>query len=236
MVEELHVNPCTQQKNPLRCNTRRSPIQRTYLNGELGFLCSVKVAANWLKKWKRATRSATARTAKATVCTGPWLGKHCITVERNITFDTTVLVQQDVMAEGKQDTPGIGQNPTPTPMAPSPDTSSPDLLWGFEPEAEGCGHHIWKLSAYVHDIQEGQGVSSTHRNDPVLPCRLQQPSHTLHHATMAILKDGTDNELSPIEYSMIAATHAMGRDPVSISDMKKNTMTGLNGTLLSSIN
>ena len=150
-----------------------------------------------------------------------WPGKCHIMVEWNVTFDTTVLVQQDVMAEGEQDTPGIGQNSTPTPTAPSPNTSSPHLLQGFEPEAEGHGHHIQKPSAYVYDIQEGQGVSSTHRNDPALPHGLQQPSHTPHHATMTVLENGMDDEQLPIEYAMMAAVHAIGRDPVSISDVKK---------------
>ena len=153
-----------------------------------------------------------------------WPGKCHVMVEQNVTFDITVLIQQDVMAEGEQDAPGIGQNPTPTPTAPSPDTSSPDLLQGFEPEAEGCGHCIQEPSAYVFEIQESQGVSSTHRNDPALPHRLQQPSHTPHgphHATMAIIEDGMDNEQPPIEYAMIAAAHAMGRDPISISNAKK---------------
>ena len=123
-----------------------------------------------------------------------WPGKHRVTVEWNVMFDTTVLVQQDVMAEGEQDAPGISQNPTPAPTASFPNTSSLDPLQGFEPETEGCGHRIQKLSAYVCDIKEGWGVSSTHRNDPVLPHGLQQPSHASHHATMAILEDGTDDE------------------------------------------
>ena len=151
-----------------------------------------------------------------------WPGKCHVTVEWNVTFDTTVLIQQDVMAEGEQDAPGISQNPTPTPTASSPDTSSPDPLQGFEPETEGCGHCIRKPSAYVRDIQEGRGVSSTHRNDPALPHGLQQPSHASHHATMAILEDGMDDKQPPVEYAMIAAAHAVGRDPVSISDAKKH--------------
>ena len=74
-----------------------------------------------------------------------WPGKCCIMVEWswNVTFDTTVLIQQDVMAEEEQDAPGIGQNPTLTPTAPSPNTLSPDLLQGFEPETEGHSHEDW---------------------------------------------------------------------------------------------
>ena len=74
-------------------------------------------------------------------------------------FDVTISVQQGSMAKGEQNAPGIGQTPTdnsvPTHTAPPSNILSPDLLQGFEPEAEGCGQHVRKLSAYVCEIQEG---------------------------------------------------------------------------------
>ena len=148
-----------------------------------------------------------------------------MSVERNVIFNATVPVQHCGMVEGEQYIPDIDQTPTQNPIstciAPPPNISPLDPLQGFEPEAQGCGQCLKRLSAYVHDIQEGQGVSSTHPNDPILPCGLQQPSSTSHHATMAILKDGMDDEHSTIEYTMMAAANIMGMDPVSISDTKK---------------
>ena len=68
-----------------------------------------------------------------------WPGKHRVTVERNVAFDATVLVQQDSMAEGERNTPGVSQTPATTHATPPPNVSPPDPLQGFEPEAEGRG-------------------------------------------------------------------------------------------------
>ena len=129
------------------------------------------------------------------------------------------------MAKGEQNAPSIGQTPThnsaTTHAAPLPNVLSPDPLQGFKPEAKRCGQHIRKPSAYVCDIQEGQGVSSTHPSNPILPCRLQQPSHISHHATTAIPKDRMDDGHPTIEYAMMAAANIVGTDPVSISNMKR---------------
>ena len=133
--------------------------------------------------------------------------------------------QQGSIAKGEQNAPGVSQTPAqnsaPTHVTPLPNTFPPDPLQGFELQAEGHAHHIRKPSSYVHDIQEGQIISSTHQNDPALLHRPQQPSHTQHHATMAVLEDGMDDKQSPVTYAMMAAANIMGIDPVLISNVKK---------------
>jgi len=168
-----------------------------------------------------------------------WPCKCHVSVEQNVVFDTTVPVQRSVV-EVEQNTPNINQtstqNPTPTRTAPPPNVAPPDPLQGFEPEAQGCGKCLKKLSAYVRDIQEGRGVSSTHSSNTMLPHGPQQPSNTSHHATTAILEDRMDDEHPTIEYAMMAATNIMGIDPILISDAKKNAKTGLNGIWLYNVN
>ena len=98
-------------------------------------------------------------------------------------------------------------------------------MHGFEPQEapqptynEGCSHHIHKPSVYVCDIQEGQGMASTHLSDPILPTGLQAPEHAANLATLeAIDKDYVDGS-QPFGYVM-AAVQAMRTDPSNIAQV-----------------
>jgi len=60
-----------------------------------------------------------------------WLGKHHVSVEWNVMFDTTVPVKKHSMAKGEQNALGIGQtadNSAPNHTAPPPNVPSPDPL------------------------------------------------------------------------------------------------------------
>jgi len=66
------------------------------------------------------------------------------------------------------------------------------------------------------DIWEGQGVASTHQNNPILPTGLQAPEHT-ENITILEEMDGNhvDNSQS-FEYAM-AASQAMRINPSNLT-------------------
>ena len=82
-----------------------------------------------------------------------------------------------------------------TPITPPQSRLKTDnAMHGFEPQEalhptlnEGCSHCIHKPSAYIHDIQEGRGMASTHLSDPILPTGLQAPEHAENLATLKVI-------------------------------------------------
>jgi len=60
--------------------------------------------------------------------------------------------------------------------------------------AEGHGQCIKRPSAYIPDIQEGWGITSTHLGNPLLPCGIQAPNSTFNLAihTESLDEDSPD--------------------------------------------
>lgn len=131
-----------------------------------------------------------------------WPGKHRVTDERNLQFKESVTVPSTNMPKDDQahDKPtqhsskDLKRDEEDAPQAEDPETqpqhdSSPphmpynDPLEGFEPpgpthesQQEGCGHRLWKPSAYVRDIAQGQGMSTGRTDAPAYPKGMQIPS------------------------------------------------------------
>src|SRR5882724_1826794 len=121
-----------------------------------------------------------------------------------------IAIQHDGMAEGWQNAP-VTQDQAQSPSQPLPMTSPcTDPLQGFEPtpaDALGHGQCACKPSAYVGNLQQGVGVASTHPDNPLLPCGVQEPSSNLGSATLALVEKG--NKPVPFEFPMAAAAQAM---------------------------
>src|SRR5882724_13228327 len=145
-----------------------------------------------------------------------WPSKHHVTVERNVNFGR--VVQHDTMAEGQQDIPVTQNQPHPTTAPPHMQTPAhlpvphTDPLHGFKTtpaDTLGCGQFTCKPSAYVCDLHQGIGVTSTHPSDPLLPHGVQPPSNELGSATLALAEE---NKLSSFEFAMAVAAQAMRND------------------------
>ena len=143
-----------------------------------------------------------------------------MTTEWNITFDhSTVITQHRDATEGGVDAQTSSHTSSNIQLTGAPelphhgqDRAHDDAMHGFKPQEalqptynEGCSHHICKPSAYVCDIQEGQGTASTHPSDPILPTRLQAPEHAANLTTLEVIDgDHVDGSL-PFKYMMAAA-------------------------------
>ena len=99
-----------------------------------------------------------------------WPGKRHVTTKWNITFDcSTVFTQHGDVTEVGVDaqtsshtSSNIQLTRAPKPPHHGQDRAHDDAMHGFKPQeasqstySEGCGHHICKPSAYVHDICKG---------------------------------------------------------------------------------
>ena len=131
-----------------------------------------------------------------------WPGRQRVTNERNISFDDTVVVTTgDATAENKRDDAQLRQHITQDPKddardSPEPNTQEAhphvtqenpqttrvDPLEGFEPpqhthepQPEGRGYRLWKPSAYIRDIAQGQGTSLGRTDAPAYPKGIQIP-------------------------------------------------------------
>ncbi|KAF8580255.1 hypothetical protein K439DRAFT_1357503, partial [Ramaria rubella] len=129
-----------------------------------------------------------------------WPGKCCVTVERNVTFDSSVItVPVDVQVKGENrtssnqyttsdkanETPSAPPNnsePSPTSPTPIPSQNSShvDLLEDFEvsepvqeSQPQTRSQRQRKPSAYIQDITEGRGTSTGYGNEPAYPRGLQ---------------------------------------------------------------
>jgi len=123
-------------------------------------------------------------------------------------------------------------------MAPEPphlaqDQACDEILHGFELEDvpqpsshEGHGHHICKPSAYNYNICKGQGVASTHQNDPILPTGLQAPEHIANLTVLEEVDDSHVNEGQSFKYMMATAVQTLRTNLLNISQVQMQT----NGT------
>ena len=137
-----------------------------------------------------------------------WPGKRRVTVERNVAFDEYVLVvPSDVQTEGElttQNSQGVAQHnylPAPQALLPpaAPRIDPPGLridpLEGFEvpdtPEEQpqGRGHRARKPSAYIRDIADGAGSSTSRANAPMYPKGLPVPTGNMALAALEGLEE-----------------------------------------------
>jgi hypothetical protein len=168
-----------------------------------------------------------------------WPGKRRVTVERNVTFDESVLViPSDTQTEGElttQNSQGAARHdhlPAPRALLPPADPPAPriDPLEGFEapdpPEEppQGRGHRARKPSAYIRDIADGAGSSTGRANAPMYPKGLPIPTGNVALAVLEELEEVSAEDermmCRPLEQSMAAATQSVGIDPVILDDAR----------------
>ena len=75
---------------------------------------------------------------------------------------------------------------------------------------------MYMPSVYVHNLEQGIGVASTHLGDPVLPHGVQPPSGNTRSAMLALMDDNDP----PFEFMMAAAVQAMINDPANMAQLE----------------